>query len=81
MMDMDNDLKLLEKILSKPIEHDGSFVAISEVRRILLFAIAEARADERAKCINALKEYRRHCDNCANDKIEMAIILLSNKKG
>ena len=33
----------------EPINHDGSYVPISEVRRLLILRGNEARADERAK--------------------------------
>ena len=40
----------------------------------------EARLAERAKCIAQLKDHQAHCDNCANDHIEMAIIILETNE-
>ena len=40
----------------------------------------EARLAERAKCIAQLKDHQAHCDNCAKDNIEMAIIILEKNE-
>ena len=40
----------------------------------------KARLAERAKCIAQLKDHQAHCDNCANDHIEMAIIILETNE-
>ena len=40
----------------------------------------KARLAERAKCIAQLKDHQAHCDNCAKDNIEMAIIILEKNE-
>ena len=40
----------------------------------------EARQSSFADAIEALRLHQSHCDECANDNIDMAIIILENMK-
>ena len=55
--------KLLKKALSQDVEHDDSYIAVFEVKRILLLAIAETRKEERKNCIKKLKETNPYPDD------------------
>ena len=84
-----NDSKLLEKVLSKT--NDEIIKRIMEryvetpihsvnLHTRLNWIINQARLAERAKCIAQLKDHQAHCDNCAKDNIEMAIIILEKNE-
>ena len=73
---MDNDKMLEIKLwLSNhvPIEHDGSFVPISEVRRLLIIRGAEARSDTAKRIFEELdKIMNRHLNSSPIEDIDTA---------
>ena len=62
------------------METGGYTLSSDKARELIKEAIHEARLAERAKCIAQLKDHQAHCDNCAKDNIEMAIIILEKNE-